>query len=435
MHDEAKQRCINIDWLEIYALEPADKFPLNAEYFRDRGYSVRERAYGTRVYKEMFEILNDHMQPVLEIRRNPASGDSEFSGLLPESCHIRLPNWILYQNNPVDFLCQFLLQHDYIFKRIFRIDLCYDFTKFDTGDKPSKFVKRYLEGKFRKINQCGLTAHGEDTWNACNWNSLSWGARTSMVSTKLYNKTKELEEGKTDKPYIRTAWMMAGLIDNPTRCTKYNSDGKEEKIEVWRLEYSLRSACDGWIVFEMQNGKKVKKQHLPHRLSMFNAKDKLWQRFQDLTFHYFRFKYLEYADSPEGLTDDELIKVHSDPSRPLKRKDRCRDKKLFYFDSDREFTQLSAAPHDAKASRDDEILERRLKRYQMEHPSPDVIQAVNLLLSKIDLTRLTNYSPKENMMEARALQMTLSRKMNGDVRSVALILDDILKELKQDDIF
>lgn len=435
MHDEAKQRCVNIDWLEIYALESTDRYPCNAEYFRRHGYMVRERAFGTRVYKEMFEILNDDNQPMIEIRRNPASGEGDFNGLVPQSTHIRLPNWILYQNNPVEMLSGFLLQHDYIFKRIFRIDICYDFVRFDTGDKPAKFVKRYLEGKFRKINQCSLTAHGEDNWNACNWNSLSWGARTSMVSTKLYNKTKELAEGKTDKPYIKTCWMMAGLIDNPTRCTKYNPDGTEEKVEVWRLEFSLRSACDGWIVYEWQGGKKMKKQHLPHRLPMFDAKDKLWQRFQDLCYHYFRFKYLEYADGDTTLSDEELLRVHSDPSRPLKRKDRCRDKKLFYFDTDREFTTLTQAPHDAKQSRDDEILEKRLIRYRMLHPHPEVIQAVNLLLSKIDLTRLTNYSPKENLAEAKALQLTLARKMGGDTRSVAIILDDILKEINQNDIF
>lgn len=228
---------------------------------------------------------------------------------------------------------------------------------------------------------------------------------------------------------------MAGLVDNPTRCTKYNSDGTEEKVEVWRLEFSLRSACDGWIVYEWQGGKKMKKQHLPHRLPMFDAKDKLWQRFQDLCYHYFRFKYLEYADGDTTLSDEELLRVHSDPSRPLKRKDRCRDKKLFYFDQDREFTTLTQAPHDAKQSRDDEILEKRLIRYRMLHPTPEVIQAVNLLLSKIDLTRLTNYSPKEKLAEAKALQLTLARKMGGDPRSVAMILDDILKEINQNDIF
>ena len=146
MEHEKQKRCINIDWLEVYCLESADRYPCNAEYYRRQGYMVREREYGTRVYKEMFEILNDNGDPVLEVRRNPASGDADFSGLVPESTHMRLPNWMLYQGNPVAFLMDFLLKHNYIFRRISRIDLAYDFEVFDSGDRPSTFVRRYLEG-------------------------------------------------------------------------------------------------------------------------------------------------------------------------------------------------------------------------------------------------------------------------------------------------
>ena len=165
MQHEKQNRCLHIDWLEVYCLEPIDTYPLNADYFRKQGYVVNEREYGTRVYNEMFEILNDNGDPVLEVRRNPASGDSNFSGLIPQSCHLRLPNWTLYQDNPVTFLRDFMLRHDYIFKRIFRIDIAYDFVQFDTGDDPARFVRRYLKGQYRKINQCQLTAHGQDNWN------------------------------------------------------------------------------------------------------------------------------------------------------------------------------------------------------------------------------------------------------------------------------
>lgn len=435
MDNEKQERCIHIDWLEIYCLEPADRYPLNAEYFRRSGYLVREREYGTRVYKEMFEILNDNNDPIMEVRRNPASGESDFVGLVPESCHLRLPNWILYQDNPVTFLMEFLLKHDYIFKRIFRIDLAYDFEKFDSGDIPGRFVRRYLKSEYRKLNQCNLTAHGEDTWSNCNWNSLSWGSRTSMVSTKLYNKTKELTEGKTDKPYIRSCWMMAGMIDNPLNFTKRMPDGSIRKVDIWRLEYSLKSACDGWIVIEMQNGKKQKKQHIPHRLPLFDTKDKLWQRFQDLTYHYFRFKHREYVDISEKYQGGVLESFSSPDRRPLKRKDRCRDKKLFYFDSGHQFTQLAQAPSDCKHPRVDDVLERRLMMYKETHFDPEIKKACDIILRSIDLTKLVNYSPKTNYREARALQITLANKMAGDPRHVADILDEVLKLLNSDSIF
>ena len=50
-------RCINVDWLEVYALEPIDQ-PHNADYFRACGFEVMQRDYGTRIYEEMFKFLD-----------------------------------------------------------------------------------------------------------------------------------------------------------------------------------------------------------------------------------------------------------------------------------------------------------------------------------------------------------------------------------------
>ena len=435
MQHEKQNRCLHIDWLEVYVLEPLDRYPMNAEYFRQKGYVVNEREYGTRVYNEMFELLNENGDPIVEVRRNPASGDSTFSGLVPQSCHLRLPNWMLYQGNPVTFLMDFMLKNDYIFKRIFRIDLALDFEYFDSGDRPAAFVRRYLEGKFRKINQCNLTAHGEDTWNNCNWNSLSWGSRTSMVSTKLYNKTKELTEGKSQKPYIRTCWMMAGLVDNPMSMTRRKDDGSMESVEIWRLEFSLKSACDGYIVYKIEKGKKTVSQRIPHRLTLFDTDEKLWQRFQDLTYHYFRFKHKEFVGNNAGVSAIALGQVHSDRERPLRRKDRCRDKKLFYFDADHQFAKLTNAPTDSKANRTDDMLERRLRMYQMKHPNPDIKKACQIILDHIELSKLANYSPKHHMREAKALQTLLRWKMNGDSRDPAVILEEITRLLNEDNIY
>lgn len=432
---EKQNRCIHIDWLEVYVLEPFGGSPHNADYYRNKGYHVRERDYGTRVYKEMFEILNDKGDPIIEVRRNPASGDASFNGLVPKSSHIRLPNWVLYQANPITFLMDFLLKHDYVFKRIYRIDIALDFVRFDSGDYPARFVRRYLEGKFRKINQCSLTAHGEDNWNQCDWNSLSWGSKSSMVSTKLYNKTKELSEGKTTKPYIRSCWMVAGFIDDPINCTKRLPDGTVEKVDVWRLEYSMKSACDGWIQIVIQSGKKVKKQRIPHKLSMFDSKEKLWDRFQDLTYHYFRFKHKEYVELSEKYKGGVLELLNSNEHKPLKRKDRCRDKKLFYFDAEHDFTQLSQAPTDAKPDRTLTILRRRLQMYQYTHFKEDVRKACEIILKDIDLATLMNYSPEHNLNEARALQMALSSKMQGDSRPVAQILEEVMALLQINTIF
>ena len=432
MSDQKRIRCVNIDWLEVYVLESNNEYPCNADYFRRKGYLVHERDYGTRVYQEMFEIVDEQNNPLIEIRRNPASGASSFHGLTEFSSHIRLPNWMLYQGNPVDFLREFLLRHDYIFKRIYRIDICYDFEKFDYGDSPARFVRRYIEGKYRKINQCRRATHGFDGWSGCEENSISWGSRSSMVSTKLYNKTLELKEAKNDKPWIKTAWMLAGLIDNPCSMTKKDTNGELYHPDIWRVEFSMKSEADGWIVYEMQSRKKVVKQAIPHRLEMFDSKEKIWQRFQNLAYHYFHFKHREYIGAQNGLAMMALCAVDSPGEKRLQRKDRCRDKELFKWDDDVEFVQLRSAPSPSKRSHKDELLKRRLLEYKMYHPDAQIRTACDVILKRIESMDALRFVPLGDEKERLALQHTLSLKLGGDTRSALEIMAEVKALLDND---
>ena len=54
------KRCVNLDWLEVYALEDNSRYPCNADFFRREGYFVTERAFGTRQYKEMFTLQDQY---------------------------------------------------------------------------------------------------------------------------------------------------------------------------------------------------------------------------------------------------------------------------------------------------------------------------------------------------------------------------------------
>lgn len=425
---------MNIDWLEVYVLEANNRFPCNADYFRRHGYLVKERDYGTRVYKEMFEIIDDMGNPLFEIRRNPASGTADFNGLVAQSSHIRLPNWVLYQKSPIDALRKFLLDNGYIFKRIYRIDICYDFEKFDSGDLPSRFARRYLEGIYRKINQCELTAHGKDSWNGCDYNSLSWGSPSSMVSTKLYNKTLELKSAKNDKPYIKTAWMMAGLIDNPCSMTKTDTNGNTYHPDIWRVEFSMKSEADGWIVWEMQNRKKVRKQTIPHRLEMFDSPDKIWKRFQNLAFHYFHFKHREYLGANNGIAYNALLSVNSVADRKLQRKDRCRDKVLFKWDAECEFITLSAAPAPSKRDNKDEVLRRRLQLYRLQHADERIRTACDVILKNIERMDSFRFVPLGDEKERIALQIALSRKLGGDERAAMEIIAEVKALLENDEL-
>lgn len=428
-------RCINIDWLEVYCLESADKFPCNADYFRSQGYIVREREYGTRQYNEMFVLLDENMQPFMEVRRNPKSGDSSFSGFVPESCHLRLPNWVCYQNNPVDIMRNFLMQHDYIFKRIFRIDVCYDFEYFDSGDLPERFARRYLARVYRKINQCRISTHGNDAWNDFEWETLSWGNPTSMVTTKLYNKTKEIGRAAADKPYIRSHWFMCGLVDNPTECTKRRRDGSVYKPDIWRVEFSLKSAADNWVVIEDQSGKKPQKKAIRHTLSLFDSRDKLWQRFQDLAYHYFHFKYREYKDADKSLF--EIAQNHDRvfEGRELKRKDRCRDKVLFHWDKDHDFLKVQTVPPPSKPSNDDEILLRRLRIFKLTLADPKLSAACQALIEFVESKKVRRLTTHHLTRETQALQAAIALKIGGDPRSALEILEEIKEMMVNENIF
>ena len=296
------KRCVNLDWLELHAYEPL-MGTLNADYFRRNGYHVEEREYGTRVYREMFTILDSHGFGMIEIRRNPAS--QGLHGIhAPNECHIRLTNRTCYWDNAADMLNEFVRKHQYYNVRISRVDICLDFATFDTGDDPAAFIRRYFKHKYAKINQGRIHAHGEDTWSGQDWNSLSWGSKTSPVSTKMYDKTMELLNAKLgtyNKPYIRQAWLLSGLIDDIDRCTL---NGETQRI--WRVEFSLMSSVRGWVPIEL-DGKTHNYQSIRNTLEVYSSRENMIVIFASLAQHYFRFKYYE-----DG-----------------KRKDRCKDKILF----------------------------------------------------------------------------------------------------------
>lgn len=295
-------RCVNIDWLEVHALEPIEQ-PHGAEFFRSVGLEVQEREYGTRIYHEMFTILNEHAEPIIEVRRNPKS-QGVYGIHSPNECHIRLRNSQCYRDDAVALMSQFLATYNYTFNRISRIDIALDFEKFDYGDIPEKFCQRYMKGVYSKIHQADIRAFGKDRWDGRTWNSLSWGKAVSQVTTKFYNKTLELTEAY-DKPYIRYAWYRAGLIDDPIKCTKFTGTDKEYKPTIWRVEFSIKSSVKGW--WDMYpDGDKKGHRSFRNTLDVYDSREKLWRVFSSLQEHYFHFRKYE-KDKPKYRCARKLL--------------------------------------------------------------------------------------------------------------------------------
>ena len=220
-----KVKCINLDWLSVYCLEPKGVV-MNAAYFKALGWTVEEREYGTNQYREKFTLMNGR-HPFLEIERNPYSLKQNGGIFEPESCHIRLANRTLYQPQPVQQLTNFIVKYGYEYKGISRVDVCCDLTIFDNGMKPQDLANKYMKDKIWKVHQSHMApntddgddtwrikvhlgAHGKETKTGRTWNSLKWGSPKSALSTKLYNKTYELETN-TGKFYIKDAWVKCGL--------------------------------------------------------------------------------------------------------------------------------------------------------------------------------------------------------------------------------
>lgn len=439
-------RCVNLDWLEVYVLEDSSRFPCDADYFRRMGYFVREREYGTRQYAQAFTIEDEHGDPWIEVRRAPKSGDSDYTGYVPESCNLRLVNRHCYGNTPIQDFVNFMLKHGYIFQRIFRIDICYDFVKFDSGDDPERFARRYINQVYRKINQAKIAVFGDDNWAGFAWQSLKWGNEKSMVSTKFYDKTLELKANKTEKNYIKYAWWSCGLIDHPVEMYKLDDQGHKTFPHVWRVEFSLKSKARNWIVIEFQGGKKVKKQRLPHTLDMFDSKEKLWQRFEELAFHYFRFKYKEYKNVPQFILQPKQLKkelrekmenppTNSAVTLELRRKYDCTDKPLFNFNLAREFHQLDQLPKEVKKSRDDEILRRRIIHYKLHHLDPKIQIACQTLLDNLTRDDLRKLAEANSHQEIMILQRALSMKLNHDDRDVCVIIAELRTLIDENSFF
>ena len=401
------KRCVNIDWLELHAYEPL-MGTLNADYFERHGYRVERREYGTRVYREMFTILDNHGYGMIEIRRNPAS--QGLHGIhAPNECHIRLTNRTCYWDNAADMLNNFVRKHQYYNVRISRVDICLDFATFDSGDDPAAFIRRFLKHKYSKINQGRIHAHGEDTWSGQDWNSLSWGSKTSPVSTKMYDKTMELLNAKLgtyNKPFIRQAWLLSGLIDDIDRCTL---NGEQQRI--WRVEFSLMSSVKGWVAIEL-DGKTHNYQSLKNTLEVYSSRENMLVIFASLAQHYFRFKYYE-----EG-----------------KRKDRCKDKILFRW-REIEHTYKIGQPDTALGPGNKQFeqwnrLLIMLERFRPNLQTTDIQKAYNVIVAAVkdEVMRANLINPYSNQ-ELMILKKMIETRINFPEFTYDVALDYVKKLL------
>lgn len=295
IHNNIITKCINLDWLSVYCIEP-NGVVMDAEYYKKLGWTVECQPYGTTIYAEKFKLMNGK-HVFLEIERNPYSLRQNGGIFEKGSCHIRLSNRTCYQYNAVQLLQDFIAKYKYEYKGISRIDICCDFVKFDNGMSPQKLANDYMADRVWKVHQSKIFAHtmdGDDTWRVKmelgafgkeskqgrSWNSLKWGSPKSPISTKLYNKTLELQNN-AGKYYIKDAWVKSGICDlQKVTYDYYDSKNKTHEIrskqicvatgtavkteipieeanpiDVWRVEFSISTEGRHWV--DICEGKRI----------------------------------------------------------------------------------------------------------------------------------------------------------------------------------
>lgn len=413
------RRCVNLDWLEVAVFEPISK-PRDAEFFRSRGWLVIERDYGTRVWDTMFTLEGTDHLPFLEVRRGPKS-----SVIQPNVAHLRLVNRVCYFDNAAQLMAQFIEDNGYEFLRISRVDICLDFERFDYGDLPKDFMRRFMEGKYSKINQANISAHGSDEWAGRVWNSLSWGSPSSDIGTKLYNKTLELYDPITKhygKPYIRQAWFESGLVDDPVAITKTKPDGSPYVPDIWRVEFSIRSSVQRWFVIHL-NGKEKNKQSIRNTLDMYDSREKILTLFAALSQHYFHFKHVvrRFQFYKEGKSDGQLI-----------RKDKCPDKLLFRWKGDAELYKVAKDCVATSEKVDDSLVKLlvRLKEFRDVTHDKAIRDSSNVIIEYLEYRiRQFDQTNPINRHEMKVLQQAVREHLAHPSVDPALLIKIAREEM------
>ena len=388
---DTRIRAIYLDWVEVYALEPLLKDQRDADYFRSRGFVVHQREYGTRVFSDVFMIEDKFGQPFIEVRRAAYQSTEGRTGFMPvNGVHLRLTNNQLYSGNPIEKLRDFMITNEYEFIKLHRLDIALDFERFDYGDDPADFIARYMRGKFAKVNQANISAHGTDTWAGRIWNSLSWGNPKSMVSTKMYCKSLELEQVH-DKPYIKLAWFNDRLIDSPVTMQRRDANGVIYKPAIWRVEFSIKSSANKWYTIEC-NSRKHKRQPMPHVLSTYDTREKLLLAFASLQRHYFFFR-----------------KYQADVS-----KYKCEVKQLFNFRLDDKLMKLEQ--HGAVSQRTTQLdrLLTYLRNFLVMYSDPDAYKAAQIIIDYLEDKKLrTMITSQAELAEVKALRALIRERLQG----------------------
>ena len=103
-------------------------------------------------------------------------------------------------------------------------------------------------------------------------------------------------------------------------------------------------------------------------------------------------------------------KVNADGSRDLKRKDLCREKKLFRWDEGREFLKVDNVSRESKASTELERLRRAIQRYRNRTLDNKVRSSCDVILTALEDTTIARHTPDNQRSQIEQLRLAIATR-------------------------
>lgn len=216
---KSKKYCINYDWCSFSVKLDNPYAQLNAP----QGYRL-ELYDGNNVYKHRAILLDTLGKKIFTILWFPHS-----SILNERIASVQISNECLYAREEQQCLELLYRTVPCVFNSFSRIDIAIDF---EMSNRLMSITRKlhngamYVEGK----------QNGADWWHEGIYKGkkqkvphcLNWGATSSKIKVKLYNKSREqnqdIENGVAEKQYIVNKWEVLEM----------------DKTKVWRLEFSIQ---------------------------------------------------------------------------------------------------------------------------------------------------------------------------------------------------
>jgi hypothetical protein len=231
---------------------------------------------GNRRYKLIADVYMDGIN-IGEIRFIP-----RITYKNNQPVYFKFKNQILYQTNFTNYIYKlqkiFKINYQYISLLDIAVD-CIDHTLID-------FINNYLVQTWQRKNYSvrhkGKVKRGNINTDV--EGKIKWGNISSNKYIKIYNKSNELQQSKTDKSYINICWKKNGLDFTNKIVERFELTLKQvhaKNIDFNRLCDSnylasiLATHCKNYFEFEKtirNHGKKWKRDVTPIKFDDFNTK-------------------------------------------------------------------------------------------------------------------------------------------------------------------